>query len=100
MPQRAGLPPDGRFNIPQAKFKKDFGPIDEDCTCYTCRNYSRAYLHHLFKAKEMLVNTLCTIHNEHYTVKLVDDIRGSIETGRFHEFREETLGRYTGQTAR
>lgn len=92
--------PDGRFNIPQAKFKKDFGPIDEDCTCYTCRNYSRAYLHHLFKAKEMLVNTLCTIHNEHYTVKLVDDIRGSIETGRFHEFREETLGRYTGQTAR
>lgn len=92
--------PDGYFNLPQARFKRDFGPIDADCTCYTCQNYSRAYLHHLFKAKEMLVNTLCTIHNEHYTVKLVDDIRRSIEDGRFHEFREETLGRYTAQAPR
>lgn len=92
--------PDGRFNIPQARFKKDFGPIDADCSCYTCQNYSRAYLHHLFKAKEMLVNTLCTIHNEHYTVKLVDDIRHSIDQGRFYEFREETLGRYAGAAQR
>ena len=48
----------------------------------------------------MLVNTLCTIHNEHYTVKLVDDIRRSIQDGRFYEFREETLGRYTAKAAR
>lgn len=86
--------PDGRFNIPQARFKKDFSPIDADCTCYTCTNYTRAYLHHLFKAKEMLYNTLCTIHNEHYTIKLVDDIRASIEQGRFYEFRDAVLGRY------
>ncbi|GAA1162420.1 queuine tRNA-ribosyltransferase [Nesterenkonia sandarakina] len=86
--------PDGRFNIPQARFKRDFSPIDDECTCYTCQNYTRAYLHHLFKAKEMLYNTLCTIHNEHYTIKMVDDIRASIEQGRFYEFRDATLGRY------
>ncbi|WP_374761137.1 tRNA guanosine(34) transglycosylase Tgt [Nesterenkonia flava] len=87
---------DGYFNIPQARFKRDFSPIEADCTCYTCQNYTRAYLHHLFKAKEMLVNTLMTIHNEHYTVQLVDSIRTSITEGRFYEFRDETLGRYQG----
>lgn len=86
--------PDGRYNIPQARFKKDFSPIDEECGCYTCANYTRAYLHHLYKAKEMLYNTLCTIHNEYYTIKLVDDIRKSITEGRFYEFRDATLGRY------
>ena len=86
--------PDGYFNIPQARFKRDFGPIDPDCTCYTCSNYSLAYLHHLYKAKEMLFSTLCTIHNEHYTVGLVDDIRDSILQDRFDEFRRDTLGRY------
>lgn len=89
--------PDGYFNIPQVKYKKDFSPIQQDCGCYTCLHYSKAYLHHLFKAKEMLYSTLCTIHNEYYTVKLVDDIRASMEQDRFEEFREETLGRYAGR---
>lgn len=91
--------PDGYFNVPQAKFRLDFSPIQSDCLCYTCRNYSKAYLHHLFKAKEMLYSTLCTIHNEYYTVRLVDQIRESIIEGRFAEFREETLGRYQGRIA-
>ena len=91
--------PDGYFNVPQAKFKKDFSPIQEDCGCYTCQHYTKAYLHHLFKAKEMLYSTLCTIHNEYYTVKLVDDIRDAITTGRFYEFRDEALGRYVGRIA-
>ncbi len=69
-------------------------PIDEGCDCYTCGHYTRAYLHHLFKAKEMLASTLCTIHNERFVVRLVDDIRGSIETGTFDAFRIEFLGRY------
>lgn len=90
---------DGYFNIPQAKFKKDFSPIDETCGCYTCQRYSKAYLRHLFKAKEMLYSTLCTIHNEYFTVKLVDDIRTSITEGRFFEFRDETLARYPGRKA-
>ncbi|TLP96793.1 tRNA guanosine(34) transglycosylase Tgt [Nesterenkonia salmonea] len=90
--------PDGYFNIPQAKFKKDFSPIQEGCGCYTCQHYTKAYLHHLFKAKEMLYSTLCTIHNEYFTVQLVADIRTSITEGRFSEFRDAALARYKGKT--
>ncbi|MGB6049282.1 MAG: tRNA-guanine transglycosylase, partial [Rhodococcus sp. (in: high G+C Gram-positive bacteria)] len=84
----------GRFNINTAKHRRDFTPIDENCDCYTCAHYTRAYIHHLFKAKEMLASTLCTIHNERFTVKLVDDIRASIQQGSFHEFKDEFLGRF------
>lgn len=84
----------GRYNINTARHRRDFTPIDAECDCYTCANYTRAYLHHLFKAKEMLASTLCTIHNERFIVRLVDDIRESIGTGRFDELREHVLGRY------
>ncbi|WGW14119.1 tRNA guanosine(34) transglycosylase Tgt [Saxibacter everestensis] len=85
---------DGRFNVTGARYRRDFGPLDPECDCYTCANYSRAYLHHLFKAKEMVSSTLATIHNERFIVRLVDDIRLSIESGRFYEFKEDVLGRY------
>jgi queuine tRNA-ribosyltransferase len=89
---------DGRFNVNTAGCRRDFGPLDATCDCYTCANYTRAYLHHLFKAKEMLGSTLATIHNERFTVRLVDDIRASIEDGTFAEFKAEFLGRfYSGQ---
>lgn len=88
--------PTGRFNITRSEFKRDFTPLVEGCTCYTCRNYTRAYIHHLFKAKEMLSATLCTIHNEHFTVNLVDQIRASIAAGTYWECKEETLGRFYG----
>lgn len=88
--------PTGRFNVTRAEFKRDFGPLVEGCTCYTCRNYTRAYIHHLFKAKEMLSATLCTIHNEHFTVHLVDQIRASILEGTYWEFKADTLGRFYG----
>ncbi|MGB3354887.1 MAG: tRNA guanosine(34) transglycosylase Tgt [Mycobacterium sp.] len=84
----------GRYNINTARFRRDFEPIDAECDCYTCAHYTRAYLHHLFKAKEILASTLCTIHNERFIVRLVDDIRDSISTGRFDELREHVLGRY------
>jgi queuine tRNA-ribosyltransferase len=86
--------PDGRFNINTARFRRDFTPIDEECDCYTCAHYTRAYMHHLFKAKEMLASTLATIHNERFTVRLVDDIRASIRVGRFQEFKKDTLARF------
>lgn len=86
--------PDGRFNITRAEFKRDFSPLVEGCECYTCTHYSKAYIHHLFKAKEILSSTLATIHNEHFTVKLVDSIRASIEDGTYWQFKDEVLGRF------
>jgi queuine tRNA-ribosyltransferase len=86
--------PDGRFNLSGAKYKRDFGPLQDGCDCYACVNYSRAYIHHLFKAKEMLSATLISIHNERFVVKMVDDARLAIDSGDFFEFKAETLGRY------
>lgn len=84
----------GRFNITGAKYRRDFTPIDAECDCYTCANYTRAYLHHLFKAKEILSSTLCTIHNERFVIRLVDRIRAAIVAGEFDELRDHVLGRY------
>jgi len=84
----------GRINITNARFKRDFAPLDACCDCYTCAHYTRAYLHHLFRAKEMLSATLATIHNERFVVRLVDRIRASIENGSFADFRADFLGHY------
>ena len=84
----------GRYNVTVSASRRDFGPLDADCDCYTCAHYSRAYLHHLFKAKEMLSSTLATIHNERFIIRLVDDIRSHIEQGTYAEFKAEFLGRY------
>jgi len=90
----------GRFNITGARYKRDFTPIDPECDCYTCANYSRAYIRHLFKAKEMLSATLCTIHNERFVIRLVDQIRAAIVAGEFDELRAQVLGRYYGAPVR
>ncbi|WAH99554.1 tRNA guanosine(34) transglycosylase Tgt [Arthrobacter sp. MMS18-M83] len=86
--------PSGRFNLAGARYKRDFGPLQDGCDCYTCANYSRAYIHHLYKAHEMVSATLISIHNERFVVKMVDDARLAIESGDFFEFKAETLGRY------
>ncbi|MDU6746000.1 MAG: tRNA guanosine(34) transglycosylase Tgt [Actinomyces sp.] len=86
--------PDGRFNVTNARFADDFTPLVDGCGCYTCQHYTRAYVRHLFKAREILASTLATIHNEWFTVHLVDAIRGSIQSGDFDAFRDEMLGRY------
>ncbi len=85
---------DGRYNVTTAACRRAFTPLEEGCGCYTCTHYTRAYLHHLFKAKEMLASTLATIHNEWFTVRLVDSIRASIAEGAFADYRTEYLGRY------
>ncbi|SEH59259.1 tRNA-guanine transglycosylase [Mycolicibacterium rutilum] len=89
----------GRFNITNSRFRRDFTPIDDGCDCYTCAHYTRAYLHHLFKTKEILSATLCTIHNERFVVRLVDRIRAAIEAGEFDELRDDVLGRYYSTSA-
>ncbi|HET8884600.1 MAG TPA: tRNA guanosine(34) transglycosylase Tgt [Candidatus Saccharimonadales bacterium] len=85
---------DGRVNITNAKYRRDFSTFDSNCDCYTCKNYTCAYLHHLFKADELLSNTLATIHNERFIVRLVDDIRASISDGTFFDFKQIYLTRY------
>ena len=85
---------DGRYNLLTAASRRHFGPVEEGCDCYTCAHYTRAYLHHLFKAKEMVASTLATIHNERFTVRLVDEIRDALEQGRFADFRHAFLGRW------
>jgi queuine tRNA-ribosyltransferase len=84
---------DGRYNVTNSRFRNDFGPLDPEIENYTTQ-YSRAYIHHLFKAKEGLAATLCTIHNEHFIVTLVERARQAIEDGSYFEFRDEFLGRY------
>ena len=85
---------DGKIILTNARFKRDFSPIDPETPSYTSLNYSRAYLHHLLKAKEYVAGTLCTIHNLFFMIHLVDDIRQSIEQGRFEEFRDDFLARF------
>ena len=84
----------GRKNVTTLPFKTNYSAFDDTCDCYTCTNYSAAYLHHLFRAKEMLASTLATIHNERFIVKLVDDIRTSIESETFHDFKAQFLADY------
>jgi queuine tRNA-ribosyltransferase len=84
----------GKINILNAKFIKDFNPVENNCECYTCKNYTRAYMSHLFRAKEMLGGTLASIHNVYFINKLVADMRQSILDDRFFEFKEEFLKSY------
>jgi len=88
---------DGRVNISNAPHRKEFFPIEQDCDCYTCKNYTRAYLCHLFRAKEMVAATLATIHNQHFIVGLVAKMRLAIENGTFFEFKDQFMLRYYGR---
>lgn len=85
---------EGRLNIAGARFARDFGLLLEGCGCYACRNYSRAYIRHLHKAGEILGMTLLSLHNEHFIIGLVDDIRAHIEAGDLMKFKQSWLKRY------
>ena len=85
---------DGRVNLSNSKYQRQFAPIDAECDCYTCKNYTAAYIAHLFRSKEMVAGTLATIHNERFIVRLVDQMRESITNGDFLEFKREFLGRF------
>lgn len=84
----------GRVNIKNQKYERDWGPLDEACDCYTCKNYSRAYLRHLFKAGEMLSATLMSHHNLHFLIKMMANIRKSIEEDRFLDYKKEFYNQY------
>ena len=84
----------GRLNINNEKFKYDFTPLDPDCDCYTCKNYTRAYLRHLHKSEEIFGKSLLSIHNVHFLLKLSEDIRNAIKEDRLLDFKEEFLDKY------
>ena len=84
----------GYMSLKNEKYKTDMDPIDPDCQCPTCRNYSRAYLRHLFKANEMLAMRLCVIHNLYFYNKLTENIRNAIDNGNYAQFKKEKLEIY------
>jgi queuine tRNA-ribosyltransferase len=84
----------GKININNKRFELDDKPLDEDCQCPTCRNYTRGYIRHLFKAKEILALRLCVLHNLYFYNKLMEDIRSAIDEGRFKEFKEQKIKDY------
>ena len=86
--------PFGRINLKNKKYTRDFDPIDKTCDCYTCRNYSAAYLKHLIKSKEILASMLLTIHNLDHIFKLVNASRDAIIAGNFKQFKKNFLNNY------
>jgi queuine tRNA-ribosyltransferase len=92
-PTEAGNRKD-RINLLNSRFADDFSPLDSKCACYTCKNYSRAYLAHLCRAKEMLSATLLSVHNLFYLVNLVKRLRQAIIDGRFEEEKNRLLEIY------
>jgi queuine tRNA-ribosyltransferase len=84
----------GRNNLSNAINRRAFEPIDDECDCYTCAHYTKAYLHHVFRGKEMIAATLATIHNERFIVRLVDQMRAALVSGEYFEFKEQFMGRY------
>ncbi|EDP75112.1 tRNA guanosine(34) transglycosylase Tgt [Hydrogenivirga sp. 128-5-R1-1] len=85
----------GVVNIRHEKYKKDFSPLDPNCDCYTCRNFTKAYLRHLFVAEEISSYVLNTIHNLRFYLKMMEDMREAIEGGRFEDYKRETLENVT-----
>ncbi len=84
----------GKIRLTNKNYKRDFYPIDPSCTCYTCSNFTRAYLHHLFTANEVLSAVLSAIHNVHFYLQMMSEIRESIANNRFMEHKAQFLGDY------
>ena len=84
----------GRMNMKNKQYERDFRPIEESCGCYPCRNYTRAYIRHLYKSEELLVFRLVTIHNLYFLLQFMRDMREAIVQGNFSEFREHFMEHY------
>ncbi len=102
MPTRNGrngsiITSSGKINILNTEYREDLRPIEEGCDCYTCKNYTRSYVAHLFRAKEMLAGTLASVHNLYFLIHLVDRMRQSILDGNFKEMKEDFLKGYNSK---
>ena len=86
----------GKINLKNSEFRKDFSPLDPECGCYTCRNFTRAYLSHLFRSEEILGLRLNSLHNLNFMIKLAERIRRSIDDGVFLAEKKRFMDKYTG----
>ena len=86
---------DGKINIKNAKYKEDFTPVEENCDCYCCKHYTKAYIRHLIVANETLGQRLLSIHNIRFLIRLTEEIRKSIQKNTFKEYKQEFIERYT-----
>jgi len=84
----------GKINLKNVKFKEDFTPIEAECDCYTCKNYTKAYIRHLITCDEMLGGRLLSIHNIRFLIKEVEEIREAIKEDRFMEYKNEFISKY------
>lgn len=84
----------GRLNIRKAEYKADFRPLDEECDCYTCKNYTRAYLRHLYVSEEALGQRLLSIHNLRFLIKMVEGAREAIKADRFGDYKNEVITKF------
>ena len=84
----------GKINFNNAKYKEDFSPVEEGCDCYTCKNYTKAYIRHLITTDEMLGGRLLSIHNIRFLIKLTEELRDAIKENRVLEYKEEFLSKY------
>ncbi len=85
---------EGKINFNNAKYKEDFSPVEEGCDCYTCKNYTKAYIRHLITTDEMLGGRLLSIHNIRFLIKLTEELRDAIKENRVLEYKEEFLSKY------
>ena len=88
---------DGKINLRNAKYKEDFSPVDENCDCYCCKNYTKSYVRHLLVANETLGQRLLSIHNLRFLIKIMENIRESIKDDKFLEYKREFISRYRGE---
>ena len=84
----------GRINLKNLKYKEDFNPIENNCDCYTCKNYTKSYIRHLITCDEMLGGRLLSIHNIRFLIKEMEEIREAIKNGNFKEFKEQFISKY------
>lgn len=88
----------GKMNIKNLKYKEDFTPIEEECDCYACKNFTKAYIRHLITSDELLGGRLLSIHNTRFLIKLTEEIREAIKQNKFLEYKEKFIEKYTGRT--
>jgi len=86
-----------KLNVKNAKYKEDFTPIEDTCDCYACKHYTKAYIRHLITADETFGARLLSIHNIRFLIRLMEEIRVSIENDSFEQYKEEFLKKYLGE---